>query len=175
MPAFALQTPAGQLVTADDVRGAPAVLVAFLCNHCPYVQHIAAPLGALTAGWMRDGLAVVGIMSNDVTAYPDDAPEHMVAFAEAHGWTFPYLFDAEQDAARAFGAACTPDFFLYGADNALAYRGRLDASRPGSETPVTGEDLAAAVHAVLRGDLPEEPQLHSIGCSIKWRADGSRG
>ncbi len=168
-PDVVLHTTDGEPVALRDLPVDHGLLVAFLCNHCPYVQHIATPLGALASRWQGVGIAVVAVMSNDVDAYPEDAPEHMGPFAEAHGWTFPYLVDTDQSAAAAFRAACTPDLFLFDAQRKLAYRGRLDGSRPGSEVPVTGEDLGAAIDAVLAGRAAPEPQRPSLGCSIKWR------
>lgn len=168
-PHFSLETPTNELVALDQFAGQRALLVMFLCNHCPYVQHIADALGVHTTRWADLGVATVGIMSNDVDAYPADAPEHMASFAANNNWSFPYLHDADQSVARAYHAACTPDFFLFDADQTLFYRGRLDASRPGTEQLVTGEDLDAAIHAVLSGGAPPAPQLASIGCSIKWK------
>jgi peroxiredoxin len=169
-PPFDLPDPrGGGRVTLDDFRGAPALLVIFLSNHCPYVKHIARELGLLTNRWMAAGVAVVGINSNDVDAYPDDSPEQMVVFARQVGWDFPYLFDEDQTVAKAYRAACTPDFFLFDADRKLVYRGQFDDSRPGNDRPVTGADLRAAVEAVLAGrEVPGE-QHPSMGCNIKWK------
>ena len=174
-PDFRLPAPDGSLHGLDAAAGAPGVLVAFVCNHCPYVKHVATPLGRLAAGWAEHGLAVFGINPNDVTAYPDDAPERMPAFAAEHGWTFPYLYDEAQDVSAAYGAACTPDFFLFDGDRVLAYRGQMDDSRPGSGTPVTGADLDAAVRALLAGEPVPSDQKPSVGCSIKWRPDRQPG
>jgi thiol-disulfide isomerase/thioredoxin len=171
LPAFSLPDPDGRLHgTADaGVAGAPALLVAFVCNHCPYVRHVAPELGRLAKQWSDAGLAVLAVNSNDTDAYPDDGPEPMRAFAAANGWGFPYLVDESQEVALTYRAACTPDFFLFDGDRRLAYRGRLDASRPGSGVPVTGEELGAAVDAVLAGRPVEGDQLPSIGCNIKWK------
>jgi peroxiredoxin len=168
-PDFSLPAPDGSLHGTADATGAPGLLVVFLCNHCPYVKHVADGLGRLASGWMADGLAVIGINPNDVTAYPDDAPELMPAFAAEHGWTFPYLYDESQEVATAYGAACTPDFFLFDGDATLGYRGQMDDSRPSNGVPVTGADLDAAVRAVLAGTAPPADQRPSVGCSIKWK------
>ncbi|HEU5225444.1 MAG TPA: thioredoxin family protein, partial [Actinomycetota bacterium] len=152
------------------VADAPGLLVAFVCNHCPYVVHVAEDLGRLAQDWTSRGLVVLGVNSNDTGAYPADAPAKMPGFAAANGWTFPYLVDETQEVARAYRAACTPDFFLFDADRALVYRGQLDDSRPSNGLPVTGEDLRAAIEAVLSGEPVSEDQRASIGCSIKWRA-----
>ncbi len=151
-----------------DHRGQPT-LVIFICNHCPYVLHISRKLGELTAQWMTQGLAVVGINSNDPEQYPDDAPEKMPAEATRAGYAFPYLFDAEQGVAKAFHAVCTPDIFLFDKAGRLAYHGQFDDSRPKNELPTDGKDLRAAVAAVLAGRLPPAEQKPGIGCSIKWR------
>ncbi len=168
-PAFELADPDGTTWTLDRVAGPRGTLVAFVCNHCPYVKHIAAQLGAAAAGWRRDGVGVVGINSNDAEAYPDEVPARMAENARAWRWTFPYVSDPDQTAARDYGAACTPDFFLYDADRKLVYRGRFDAARPGNGVPVTGDELAAAVAAVVAGEEIEIGQLPSIGCNIKWK------
>lgn len=168
-PDFALPDPAGKVWTRHDFDGAPALLVVFLCNHCPYVKHLGRELGRSTQRFIARNVGVVGINSNDADAYPDDAPEHMVVEARRLGYDFPYLVDADQVAARAYRAACTPDFFLFDGDRRLAYRGQFDDSRPGSDVAVTGRDLEAAVDAVLAGEPVAEPQRPSIGCSIKWK------
>ena len=168
-PDFALPDLDGKVVARDDLAGAPALLVAFLCNHCPYVRHVERTFGDLARQWKREGLAVVGICSNDVASYPDDDRDGLAAQAERAGFAFPYLIDESQDVARAYGAACTPDFFLFDQDRALAYRGALDASTPGNNVPVTGDELRAAVETVLAGEPVPEPHRPSIGCSIKWK------
>lgn len=167
-PDFRLPAPDGSLHGPSDADGAPGVLVAFVCNHCPYVQHLADELGSMSAGWISDGLAVFGVASNDLTTYPEDGPAHMPGFAKAHGWTFPYLLDESQDVAKSYRAACTPDFFLFDSDRRLVYRGQFDASRPGDGAPVTGHDLDAAVRAVLAGEPVAGDQRPSVGCNIKW-------
>jgi peroxiredoxin len=167
-PDFALPDPAGTIVSRDGAAGRRGLLVVFACNHCPYVKHVAEPLGRLARSWDAAGIGVVAINSNDATAYPDDAPARMAEQAPRWGWGFPYLVDADGAVGRAYAAACTPDFFLFGPDRRLVYRGRLDASRPGSDVPVTGADLDAAVQAVVAGRPVDADQWPSIGCSIKW-------
>ena len=142
----------------------------FLSNHCPYVRHIGRELGLVTARLSRHGAAVVGIMSNDVVAYPDDAPEHMASTARAFGWEFPYLFDESQEMALAYHAACTPDLFVFDGQRRLAYRGQFDGARPSNNVAVTGSDLRTAADAVLAGTPAPDDQIPSMGCNIKWRA-----
>ena len=169
-PDFTLPDPSGQEVALDTVAaGATGVLVAFVCNHCPYVKHIAEVFGALAREWAAIGVPTVAINPNDPEAYPEDSPERMATQGPAWGWDFPYLFDETQDVARAYTAACTPDLFLFDADRKLVYRGQFDSSRPGNNQPVTGADVDAAVRAVADGKTPEGDQRPSIGCSIKWR------
>ena len=168
VPAFRLPDPRGGEVTSEQFQGQP-LLVIFLCNHCPFVKHIADALAAFAREYQTRGLAVVGINSNDYRAQPDDSPERMIEEAQQRGYSFPYLIDESQEVARAFQAACTPDFFLYDRDHRLAYRGQFDASRPSKATPVTGEDLRAAADAVLAGQAPSERQMPSMGCNIKWK------
>ena len=174
-PDFSLPDPSGRVWRRDDFAGAPGLLVMFICNHCPYVKHVRTDLARLTDEWQQRGLAVVGVQSNDWTAYPDDSPERMADEVREVGYTFPYLVDESQDVARAYGAACTPDFFLFDGDRRLVYRGQLDASRPGNGVPVTGADLGAAVDALLAGAPVPADQRPSMGCSIKWREAGRRG
>jgi peroxiredoxin len=169
VPDFTLPDVTGRTVNRSDLAAAPALLVAFLCNHCPYVRHVETELGNLTSRY--PDLAVVGICANDAEAYPDDRPEALADQVERAGWTFPYLVDATQRTARAFHAACTPDFFLYDATGLLAYRGAFDTSSPGNDQPVTGELLRTAVDEVLAGRPVPEPHRPSMGCSIKWRED----
>ena len=168
-PPFALPDTDGRTVALDDFRGAPALLVMFLSNHCPFVQHLRGELATLADEYAPRGVAVVGIMSNDVERYPADGPEEMRRAREGWGWSFPYLLDASQEVARAYRAACTPDFFLFGPDRRLAYRGQLDGSRPRNGLPVTGEDLRRALDAVLEGRPAPAEQRPSVGCSIKWK------
>lgn len=174
-PEFALPDPSGSIHhLASIATGAPATVVMFLSNHCPYVQHIGRELGLVTQRFLARGVAVVGIMSNDIDGYPDDAPERMPATARSYGWDFPYLFDESQDVARAYSAACTPDFFVFDADRRLAYRGQFDAARPSNGVAVTGRYLKAAVDALLAGGRPVDDQTPSLGCNIKWR-NGTSG
>jgi peroxiredoxin len=165
-PDFTLASVDGASYSLHDF-GKPALLVAFLCNHCPYVRHVEAKLGEVVAGF--HDLDVVGICGNDPEAYPDDAPHRLREQAARAGWRFPYLVDETQDVTRAYHAACTPDFFLYGADRTLAYRGAMDHSTPGNGQPLTGELLADAVTKVLAHEPVPEPHTPSMGCSIKWR------
>ena len=170
-PAFSLPEPAtGRSVTLDDFGDAPALLVVFLSNHCPFVKHLADDFGAFGREYAEKGLAIVGICANDVANYPDDHPDRMVEEVERRRYTFPYLFDESQEVAKAYEAACTPDFFLYDGDRQLVYRGQFDPSRPESDVPVTGVDLRAACDAVLAGGSPSPEQRPSAGCSIKWKA-----
>lgn len=159
-----------RMVSLADLRDAPALLVAFICNHCPFVRHVIDGFATFGRDLAPRGLAIVAISSNDVTAYPEDAPPAMAQLAKAKGFVFPYLFDESQDVARAYEAICTPDFFLFDGDGRLVYRGQFDASRPGNGVPVTGADLRAAADAVLGGALVPDRQVPSIGCSIKWKA-----
>jgi len=171
-PDFELADIDGTIVRRDDFRGAPALLVMFICNHCPYVQHVRHELARLGRDYGERGVAIVAVQSNPAEAYPEDAPEKMAEEKVAAGYTFPYLYDESQDVARAYRAACTPDFFLFDSDFRLVYRGQLDASRPSSDVAVTGADLRGALDAVLAGDPPVPEQRPSIGCNIKWR-DGA--
>jgi thiol-disulfide isomerase/thioredoxin len=173
-PVFRLQDPAaGRPVSLDEFADKPALLVVFMCNHCPYVKHIQEALARFAAEYQSKGLAVVGINSNDVANYPDDAPEKMVTTAKSVGYTFPYLYDETQEVAKAYKAACTPDFFLFDADRRLVYRGQFDDSRPGNDIPVTGKDMRAAVDAVLAGKAVDESQKASLGCNIKWKPNNA--
>jgi Peroxiredoxin len=170
-PAFSLpDTVSGRTVTLEDFAGSPALLVAFICNHCPYVKHILDGFVAFAREYRDRGLAVVAISSNDVEQYPADSPQEMARIAKERGFTFPYLYDADQSVARAYDAVCTPDLYLFDRDRRLVYHGQFDDSRPGSGTPVTGRDLRTAVDAVLEGRAPPSPQHPSVGCSIKWKA-----
>jgi peroxiredoxin len=168
-PDFALPDLGGEVVTLDSLSASPALLVAFICNHCPYVRHIEHVLGNLATGWQQQGAAVVGISANDVAQYPDDDRDGLAAQAARAGFTFPYLMDESQEVARAYGAACTPDFFLFDRNRRLAYRGAFDASTPGNDQPVTGAELDEAVTRVLAGHEVPEPHRPSMGCGIKWK------
>ncbi len=155
-------------VSRDDLDG-EVLVVMFLCRHCPYVVHIQDELARLTRAYLDDGrVAFVGISSNDPTSHPDDGPEGLAEQKREVGFDFPYLFDESQETAKAYGAACTPDFFVFDRDRRLAYRGRMDESRPGGDPP-TGADLRAAIDALLEGRSPSDDQWPSMGCSIKWR------
>jgi peroxiredoxin len=168
-PDFHLPDASGRIVSRDQFASSPALLVMFLCNHCPYVKHVAEEVVRLASEYQARGVAVVAISSNDVAQYPEDGPAQMAEVAAAMGATFPYLYDESQDVAKAYHAACTPDFFLFDADRRLVYRGQLDGARPGNDVPVTGRDLRAALDAVGAGERVPEPQLPSLGCSIKWK------
>jgi peroxiredoxin len=166
---FSLPDASGKTVSLGDFAGAEALLVVFMCNHCPYVKHIAPGLAQLTTEYLSRGLAVVGINSNDAAMYPDDSPARMSDEIRQRGYTFPYLVDATQEVARAYRAACTPDFFVFDRARKLVYRGQMDSSRPGNGVPVTGEDLRAALDAALAGRPAPAKQVPSIGCNIKWK------
>ena len=168
-PDFSLLNVDGKTVSLSDFDEAPALLVIFMCNHCPFVIHVADPLAQLTQEYLARGVAIGGINSNDVANYPADSPEQIVTEVEQRGYAFPYLYDETQEVAHAYRAACTPDFFLFDADKQLVYRGQMDSSRPDSGIPVTGEDLRTALDAVLAGEKPSEDQRVSIGCNIKWK------
>jgi peroxiredoxin len=167
-PDFSLPDPSGKTVKLADFVGKPALLVVFMCNHCPYVKHVAAGLAQLAKDYQARGAAVVGISSNDVKNHPDDSPANMAEESKLRGYTFPYLYDESQAVAKAYRAACTPDFYVFDRDHKLVYRGQMDASRPDSVIPVTGQDLRAALDAVLAGKAPGADQKPSIGCNIKW-------
>jgi peroxiredoxin len=160
----------GRTVSIREFDRKRALLVMFICRHCPYVQHVRSELARLGRDFADSELAIVAISANDPDEYPEDAPESLAEEAREAGYAFPYLFDEAQEVAKAYTAACTPDFFLFGADRALAYRGQLDDSRPRNGLPVTGKDLRAAIEAVVSGEPVSDHQRASIGCSIKWRA-----
>ncbi|MBL8863791.1 MAG: thioredoxin family protein [Planctomycetes bacterium] len=169
-PDFALPDVDGRIVARDDFAGAPALLVMFLCNHCPFVIHVREGIARLAREYRERGVAIVGINSNDATTHPEDGPDKMQAEARAAGYTFPYLFDATQAVAKAYRAACTPDFFLFDRQRKLVYRGQLDGARPGNDVPVTGADLRGALDALLAGRAVSAQQRASLGCNIKWKA-----
>lgn len=171
VPGFTLPDLSGVMVSPDDFRAAPALLVAFICHHCPFVTHIRQGFARFAAEYQPRGLAIVAINSNDVDAFPEDGPEGMREEAAAAGYTFPYLFDETQDVAKAFHAACTPDLYLFDRDRKLVYRGRFDDSRPRTNPPmpVTGRDIRAAVDAVIAGQPVSPDQRGSVGCNIKWK------
>lgn len=179
---FSLPDPSGGFHGLHDFDDAPALLVAFLSNHCPFVQHILAGFVQYARDYKGRGVAVVAISSNDMESHPDDSPEHMAQIAARHGFTFPYLYDESQQVALAYEAVCTPDFFLYDRQRRLFYRGQFDGSRPYTEwdvklghernrVPVNGSDLRAATDALLGGGKPPEDQRASAGCSIKWKPE----
>lgn len=168
-PDFSLPNVDSKTVSLSDVVGAKAYLVMFICNHCPFVQHVADELAKLGHEYQEKGVAVFAISSNDVDTHPDDSPENMAREAQQRGYTFPYLYDEDQSVAKAYHAACTPDFYVFDKDKKLVYRGQLDDSRPDSGIPVTGADLRAALDATLAGQPQPENQKPSIGCNIKWK------
>ncbi|HSP42498.1 MAG TPA: thioredoxin family protein [Luteolibacter sp.] len=168
-PDFTLPDATGQEFTRADCAGSAGLLVVFACNHCPFVIHLAEALGDLAREIADQGVGTVVINSNDTEKYPQDAPAHMPAFADEHGWDFPYLIDASQEVALAYGAACTPDFFLFDAAGKLVYAGQFDDTRPRSDRPVHGGDLREAVRRLASGEEPMPRQYPSSGCSIKWK------
>jgi peroxiredoxin len=168
-PDFHLPDTSGRMVSLADFSGARALVVAFICNHCPYVKHIRAPLSQLAKDYQNRGVQFVGISSNDAENYPADAPAMMAEEAQAAGYIFPYLYDESQSVAKAYKAACTPDFYVFDEHHRLVYRGQMDDSRPGNGLPVTGKDLRAALDPVLAGEPTSAAQKPSIGCNIKWK------
>jgi peroxiredoxin len=168
-PDFRLPDPSGVIVSLADLASAPALVVVFMCNHCPYVKHIRQGLAKLARDYRPRGVAVVGINANDVAHYPADSPAKMTEEAVSAGYIFPYLYDETQAVAKAYGAACTPDLYVFDKDQRLVYRGQFDDSRPGNGIPVTGQDLRAALDAVLAGKPVTVHQKPSIGCNIKWK------
>jgi peroxiredoxin len=169
-PDFALPEPrTGATVGRDDFAGNKALLVMFICNHCPYVQHVRHGLAELGRDYEGSALGIVAISSNDVASHPTDGPDHIAAEAQAMDYRFPYLYDESQEVAKACGAICTPDFFLFGPDRMLEYRGRMDSSRPNMPGKVTGDEVRAAIAAVLTDDPVPAEQFPSMGCSIKWK------
>ncbi len=183
-PDFSLPNVDGKAVSLSDFDGAPALLVAFICNHCPFVEHILDGVVSLAAEYKEKGLATVAISSNDIAVFPEDAPDKMAQLAHEKGFSFPYLYDESQDVAIAYNAICTPDFFLFDKNRRLTYAGQFDSSRPvinrppmkgmppmRTDLPVTGEDLRRAVEAVLSGGEAPMSQRPSAGCSIKWKAE----
>lgn len=168
-PSFRLPDTEGQLVSLQDLEDADALLVIFMCNHCPFVKHLRTALAQFARDYEGTGLAIVAINSNDVESYPEDRPEKMAEEKRKFGYPFPYLYDETQEVARAYRAACTPDFFLYDTDRRLTYRGQFDDSRPGNDKPINGSDLRAAVDAVLAKKPVPKEQKPSIGCNIKWK------
>ena len=168
-PDFSLPDADGKWVALKDFKDAKALLVIFMCNHCPYVKHVAYTLAKLAAEYQKKGVAVVGINANDVERYPADSPALMKEEAKRVGYTFPYLMDESQEVAKAYRAACTPDFYVFDKAQNLVYRGRMDGSTPGNSTPTTGDELRAALDAVLAGKPVAPDQKSSMGCNIKWK------
>jgi peroxiredoxin len=169
-PDFSLPDTDGRIVSPADFADAPALLVMFICNHCPYVKHVAPELARLGKEYQARGAAIVAISANDVTTHPDDSPEKMALEKATRGYTFPYLYDETQKVAKAYRAACTPDFFLFDRERKLVYRGQLDDSRPGNDKPLDGRDLRAALDNLLAGKPIDPHQRPSMGCNIKWKA-----
>lgn len=168
-PDFNLPDTTGKFVSINDFKNSPALLVIFMCNHCPFVKHVLSRMVRLVREYQVKGVAVVGINSNDVESFPEDRPEIMAKVAKDASFTFPYLYDETQEAAKSYYAACTPDFFLFDKQRRLVYRGQMDDSRPGSNIPVTGMDLISAMDAVLKGKEVPSKQKPSMGCNIKWK------
>jgi len=169
-PDFSLPNVDGRIMSFADAAGSRGTVVMFICNHCPFVKHVADQLAALGRDCLGQGVGVVAISANDVSLHPADSPEQMVREAEDRGYLFPYLYDETQEVAKDYHAACTPDFYLFDADRKLVYRGQFDASRPGNGIPVTGRDLRAAIAGLLAGQQPVGDQIPSLGCNIKWKA-----
>ncbi len=170
-PAFSLpDVVSGKLIKLDDFKSAKGLLVMFICQHCPYVKHVENELAKLGHDYQNKQLAIVAISSNDAQSHPDDSPESLKKMAQILKFDFPYVYDESQSIAKAYQAACTPDFFLFDAQQKLVYRGQLDDSRPGNNEPVTGRDLRKAIDAVLSNELVDTNQKSSIGCNIKWKA-----
>jgi len=168
-PDFRLPDTKGNEVSLSDFADSKALLVVFMCNHCPFVKHVREGLVKLAKDYAEKGVGVVGISANDVANYPQDSPDKMAQEAEKYGYPFPYLFDETQEVAKAYRAACTPDFFVFDRDRKLVYRGQMDPSRPDNGVPVTGKDIRAAIDAVLEGKPVSEDQIPSVGCNIKWK------
>jgi peroxiredoxin len=174
-PDFTLPDTQGNKVSLADFKEAPALLVIFMCNHCPFVKHVSSKLTELIKEYQAKGVSVVGINSNDVSSYPEDSPEMMAEAARENGFTFPYLYDENQQVAKTYRAACTPDFFLFDKDKKLVYRGQMDNSRPSNDIPVTGNDLTTAIDSVLAGEAVNPKQKPSMGCNIKWKQGNEPG
>lgn len=169
-PDFELpDTVSGQVMSLSQLKSELATVIMFICNHCPYVKHIREELVRITNDYTKKGVSFIAISSNDVTEYPEDSPEKMREEALQYGYSFPYLFDESQEIAKAYDAACTPDFYLFDRRMHLVYRGQLDGSRPGNDVPLTGEDLRNAIDALLSGNPVSSEQIPSVGCNIKWK------
>ncbi|HEX5315987.1 MAG TPA: thioredoxin family protein, partial [Candidatus Kapabacteria bacterium] len=173
-PDFKLPDPSGKVTSLSDFKNTPALLVAFICNHCPFVKHIRDEFAAFAKEYQARGVGIVAISSNDAANYPDDSPAKMAEESKQAGYTFPYLYDETQEVAKAYRAACTPDFFLFDRDHRLVYRGQFDDSRPSNGRPVTGKDLRNALDAVLAGQAIGGDQKPSVGCNIKWKRENAR-
>lgn len=170
-PAFALpDVVTGTIVTLAELPPAKALLVMFICRHCPYVKHVMPEIGRIARDYADAGVSIVGISSNDAATYPEDAPESLREMVASEGWSFPMLYDESQDVARAYDAVCTPEFYVFDAERKLAYHGQIDDSRHKNTLPLTGADLRAALDAVLAGTPVPSPQKRAVGCSIKWKA-----
>lgn len=172
-PAFSLPNHDGRIVSIDEFKDAKALLVFFACNHCPFVHHVREEVAKIYDDYRDLGLAMVAINANDTDEYPEDSIPNMAEKAEEWNWKFPYLMDESQEVAKAYRAACTPDFYLFDGDRKLVYRGQLDDSRPNSGLPITGADLRHAIDVTLAGEMPSDDQKPSIGCSIKWKPDNA--
>jgi len=169
-PEFALRDViSGREITLNEIMDEKGMLIMFVCNHCPYVKHVQEQMVALSADYHGKGIGIVAISSNDVEAYPEDSPDAMRETAKKWQYSFPYLYDETQLVARAYDAACTPDFYVFNASYELVYRGELDKSRPGNDIPVTGESLRTALDDLITGNPISEEQYPSIGCNIKWK------
>jgi thiol-disulfide isomerase/thioredoxin len=172
LPYFLLpDTVSGRVFSSNELNGAKASVVMFICNHCPYVKHVNKGIVSLANDYISKGVLFVAISSNDIEQFPEDAPEKMKETASLLNYPFPYLYDETQDIAREFDAACTPDFYIFDGEQKLAYRGQLDDSRPSMDTPVTGKDMRAALDNILNGQPASELQRPSIGCNIKWKKE----
>jgi len=169
-PDFDLPNVDGRMIDYAAAAGHRGTVVMFICNHCPFVKHVADELARIGRDYLPRGIGFAAISANDVSSHPADSPEQMIHEAEQRAYPFPYLYDESQEVAKAYRAACTPDFYLFDADRRLVYRGQLDPSRPGGDVPVTGRDLRAAVEALLAGGPPLTEQVPSLGCNIKWKA-----
>ena len=169
-PDFTLPDTEGRSRSLAECRGERGTVVVFMCNHCPYVKHVAPELAAVARDYEAEGIKFIGINSNDAAAYPEDSPEAMATEAKSRGYTFPYLYDETQEVARAYRAACTPDFFVFDGSLRLVYRGQLDDSRPKTDRPLTGRDLRAALDCIVAGQPVDPDQRPSIGCNIKWKS-----
>lgn len=164
-----LDTVSGEIKRLEDLKSEKATVIMFLCNHCPFVIHVNAQLVKLASEYMAKGVSFIAISSNDVVNYPQDGPDKMSIVAKVLQYPFPYLYDESQEVAKAYDAACTPDFYVFDGDMKLIYRGRLDESRPGNAIPLSGRDLANAIDSVLNKEMPPTMQYPSAGCNIKWK------